>query len=90
VSDRTPEPPAKGRHTPTDAAAAPMQAGPPPTAGPPASADPSADPTHSVADETTLPEADQRPSGALAITAFLVVAILVSWFGMYALNVVRN
>ena len=35
-------------------------------------------------------EAEQRPSGALAITAFLVVAILVSWFGMYALNVVRN
>ena len=35
-------------------------------------------------------EAEQRPSGALAITAFLVVAILVSWFGMYALNIVRN
>ena len=35
-------------------------------------------------------EDEQRPSGALAITAFLVVAILVSWFGMYALNVVRN
>lgn len=35
-------------------------------------------------------EAEQRPSGALAVTAFLVVAILVSWFGMYALNVVRN
>ena len=35
-------------------------------------------------------EADQRPTGALAVTAILVVAILVSWFGMYALNVVRN
>ncbi len=40
--------------------------------------------------EPPTSEAEQRPSGALAITAFLVVAILVSWFGMYALNVVRN
>ena len=51
----------------------------PPTAG--AAAPPEAPPTS---------EAEQRPSGALAITAFLVVAILVSWFGMYALNIVRN
>jgi hypothetical protein len=35
-------------------------------------------------------EAEQRPSGALAVVAFLVVAILVSWFGMFALNAVRN
>ena len=38
----------------------------------------------------SISEAEQRPSGALAVVAFLVVAILVSWFGMYALNVVRN
>lgn len=38
----------------------------------------------------TTYEVEQRPTGALAITAFLVVAILVSWFGMYALNIVRN
>lgn len=36
------------------------------------------------------PDAEQRPTGALAITAILVVTILVFWFGMYALNVVRN
>lgn len=50
-------------------------------------------PTAEVAPPAEAPptsEAEQRPSGALAITAFLVVAILVSWFGMYALNVVRN
>jgi hypothetical protein len=41
-------------------------------------------------DVPPISEAEQRPSGALAVTAFLVVAILVSWFGMYALNVVRN
>lgn len=54
----------------------------PPTAE--ASAPPTAPPTAPPS------EAEQRPSGALAITAFLVVAILVSWFGMYALNIVRN
>lgn len=41
-------------------------------------------------EEDAVLDSEQRPSGALAITAFLVVAILVSWFGMYALNVVRN
>lgn len=39
---------------------------------------------------TSESESEQRPLGALAVTMFLVVAILVSWFGMYALNVVRN
>ena len=42
------------------------------------------------AEAPPTPDAEQRPLGALAVTAFLVVAILVSWFGMYALNVVRN
>lgn len=36
------------------------------------------------------PDAEQRPLGALAITAFLVVTILVFWFGMYVLNLVRT
>lgn len=36
------------------------------------------------------PEMEQRPLGALAITGFLVVVILVMWFGMYFLNIVRN
>lgn len=47
-------------------------------------------PPHPTPEASATSEAEQRPSGALAITAFLVVAILVSWFGMYALNVVRN
>ena len=53
------------------------EAAPQPPAGPPPEPAP-------------VSEAEQRPSGALAVTAFLVVAILVSWFGMYALNIVRN
>ncbi|MDF1522259.1 MAG: cytochrome c oxidase subunit 2A [Trueperaceae bacterium] len=38
----------------------------------------------------TPPDTEVRPLGALAITGFLVVVILGLWFGMYALNVVRN
>lgn len=30
------------------------------------------------------------PSGALAVVGFLTVTIAVFWFGMYALNMVRN
>jgi len=30
------------------------------------------------------------PSGAVAITLFLAATILVLWFGMYVLNVVRS
>ena len=64
-----------------------------PTADPPAH---DRHPPHAETAPPTTPEAsasaesEQRPSGALAVTAFLVVAILVSWFGMYALNAVRN
>ena len=36
------------------------------------------------------PDAEQRPIGALFITGFLTLTILVSWYGMYALNMVRN
>jgi hypothetical protein len=36
------------------------------------------------------PDTEQRPLGALAVTVFLTVTILVMWFGMYALNMVRS
>jgi hypothetical protein len=42
------------------------------------------------------PPADQReeeapaPVGALAVVGFLTLTIAVFWFGMYALNIVRN
>lgn len=36
------------------------------------------------------PDPEQRPMGALAVVGFLTLTIMVFWFGMYALNVVRN
>ncbi len=57
---------------------------------PPTAEKASAPEAHAAPQAPPTSEAEQRPSGALAITAFLVVAILVSWFGMYALNIVRN
>lgn len=36
------------------------------------------------------PDTEQRPLGALAVVGFLTLTIMVFWFGMYALNVVRN
>jgi hypothetical protein len=36
------------------------------------------------------PDAERRPIGALLIVGFLTLTILVSWYGMFALNVVRN
>ena len=36
------------------------------------------------------PDSEQRPLGALAVTGFLTLTILVSWFGMYALNLLRS
>ncbi len=36
------------------------------------------------------PDAEHRPIGALAIVGFLTFTIMVTWYGMYALNVVRN
>ena len=36
------------------------------------------------------PDTEHRPLGALAITGFLTLTILVFWFGMFALNMVRN
>ncbi|TVR91187.1 MAG: cytochrome c oxidase subunit 2A [Trueperaceae bacterium] len=36
------------------------------------------------------PDTEQRPLGALAVTGFLTVTILVMWFGMYALNMARS
>jgi hypothetical protein len=42
------------------------------------------------ADEATREDDDGRPVGALAVTSFLMVTILVLWFGMYLLNVSRS
>jgi len=36
------------------------------------------------------PDTEHRPLGALAVVGFLTLTIMVFWFGMYALNVVRN
>ncbi len=33
---------------------------------------------------------EQRPIGALVVTGFLTVTILVFWFGMFALNLSRS
>lgn len=35
-------------------------------------------------------EVDSLPSGAIAITAFLAVIILVLWFGIYFIDLVRS
>jgi hypothetical protein len=35
-------------------------------------------------------ESNPAPVGALAVVAFLTLTIAVFWFGMYALNIVRN
>ena len=39
---------------------------------------------------TTEHEAESLPSGAVAITAILAVIILLFWFGMYAIDLVRS
>jgi len=36
------------------------------------------------------PDPEQRPLGALAVTGFLSVTILVLWFSMYFLNLARS
>jgi hypothetical protein len=36
------------------------------------------------------PDAERRPIGALLIVGFLTLTIMVSWYGMFALNLVRN
>jgi hypothetical protein len=35
-------------------------------------------------------EDDGKPVGAIAVTSFLMVTILVLWFGMYVLNMARS
>lgn len=44
------------------------------------------------AEEVAVPddEADGLPSGAIAITALLAVIILVLWFGIYVIDLVRS
>jgi hypothetical protein len=36
------------------------------------------------------PDTEHRPIGALAIVGFLTLTIMVTWYGMFALNLVRN
>ena len=36
------------------------------------------------------PDAERRPIGALLIVGFLTLTIMVTWYGMFALNLVRN
>ncbi len=42
------------------------------------------------ADEAQETQDDGKPLGAIAVTGFLMVTILVLWFGMYVLNVARS
>ena len=42
------------------------------------------------ADEAQETKDDGKPVGAIAVTTFLMVTILVLWFGMYVLNVARS
>ena len=35
-------------------------------------------------------EDDAKPLGAVFITVILAIVILVSWFGMYALHIIRS
>ena len=36
------------------------------------------------------PDTEPRPLGAVVVTGVLMVTILVMWFGMYVLNMVRG
>ena len=45
---------------------------------------------HEREGESPPPVMERRPLGALAVTGFLTVTILVFWFGMFALNLARS
>lgn len=40
--------------------------------------------------DENAPNDQDTPKGAIAVTLFLTATILVLWFSMYALNVVRS
>jgi hypothetical protein len=40
--------------------------------------------------EVPPPDTEHRPIGALLVVGFLTLTILVTWYGMFALNLVRN
>jgi len=63
-----------------------------PPGGQPPPGDAAVDPAPADADAAAGAAADteQRPLGALAVTGFLTVTILVLWFGMYFLNLIRS
>lgn len=45
---------------------------------------------HQRPDGGLPPDAEHRPVGALAVVGFLTLTILVFWYGMFFLNMVRN
>lgn len=63
---------------------------PAPDAGPPPDAANAPDDGVQVPGGGLPPDAEHRPLGALAVVSFLTLTIMVSWFGMFALNIVRN
>ncbi len=75
-------------------AAQPSRGGSPqgaPTADAPPGGDAQSRDAHSRDDQAReVPEQEHSPIGAVAVTGFLTVTILVLWFGMYALNLSRS
>ena len=63
---------------------------PAPDAGSPPDAGNLPDDGVQAPDGSLPPDAEHRPLGALAVVSFLTLTIMVFWFGMFALNVVRN
>ena len=61
-----------------------------PPGGQPPPGDAAAGPEAADAAAGAAADTEQRPLGALAVTGFLTVTILVMWFGMYFLNLVRS
>ena len=61
-----------------------------PLGGPPRAGDRAAGSAPADAAKSAASDTEQRPLGALAVTGFLTVTILVLWFGMYFLNLVRS
>lgn len=51
--------------------------------------DRSADPGDAIPD-VDEPGVEDNPTGAIAITLFLAATIVVVWFGMYVLNIIRG
>jgi len=76
VEERRSESPASDAGHPSGDAAGTAKAGSPATGAPDEAGPP--------------PDTEHRPIGALAIVGFLTLTIMVFWYGMFALNMVRN